>query len=154
VAASEISSQNRLRQAVLALGAFSTIATAIELALERHWQSGTQLIPWASLAVVLIALAMVARARSVSTVKIARWLAIAVMLTAFFGVWQHIEANFDSGELDQRYSAVWETLPATTRWWLAISKSVGPSPPLAPAATAYAAVCVLIATIGRSTPRA
>lgn len=149
----ETSTQTRLRKAILVLGALSAIATAIELALERHWQQGTQLIPWVSLAIVLIAIVLAARARSFTSVNLARGLAMLVMLTALFGIWEHIQANFDSGELDQRYSAVWDTLPVTQRWWLAMSKSVGPAPPIAPAATAYAAICVIIATIGISPGR-
>ena len=73
--------------------------------------------------------------------------AVLVVVSGVFGIWEHIESNYDAGELDQVYSARWETLPAASRWWLAVSKTVGPSPPLAPGALAQAGLCVLLATV-------
>src|SRR5215212_1595260 len=94
-----------LRRAFLVLAVFSAAATAIELALERHWQPGTQIIPWVSLALVFIAVALVAFGRSFSLVRVAQGLAAVVVVTALYGIWVHVETNHDAGELDQRYSA-------------------------------------------------
>ena len=62
--------------------------------------------------------------------------AVAAVLSAALGIWKHVYANYDAGPLDQRYDDTWESLPEARRWWLALTKSVGPSPPLAPAALA------------------
>jgi hypothetical protein len=136
-----------LRRGLLALGAVTTGALAVELAAERHWTQPTQLIAWAALVVGAIAIALAAWASTRRLVLLGRVLAITVMLSGAYGVWEHIESNHDAGELDRNYTETWETLPATTRWWLAASKTVGPSPPLAPGALAQVGLCVVLATV-------
>jgi hypothetical protein len=69
------------------------------------------------------------------------------MLASLWGIFEHVEANYDAAPLDFNYANTWDTLPETTRWWLALSKSVGPSPPLAPGALAQAGLCVLLASL-------
>src|SRR5215207_6103468 len=120
-----------LRRAFLLLAVISAAATAIELALERHWQAGTQIIPWVSLVLIFVAVALVAFGGSFSLVRAAQVLAVVVVLTALYGIWAHVDTNHDVGELDQRYSQSWENLQESTRWWLAVTKTVGPTPPLA-----------------------
>lgn len=136
-----------LRTGLLLLAVMSALATMVELAMERHWGPGTQLVPWVTLPLVaLLALGLLARpARAL--LRVARVIGFIVLITATFGIYEHVKSNFEAGELDQRYSATWESLPATTRWWLAITHEVGPSPPLAPAASAYAALTMLLATV-------
>jgi hypothetical protein len=73
------------------------------------------------------------------------------MVSAVLGIWEHVEGNHDSGPLDRNYSDTWDDLPASTQWWLAVSKTVGPSPPLAPAALAQVGFCVLLATLRHPT---
>ena len=90
----------------------------VELAVERHWSQPSQQVAW-----------------------------VAVMLSAVYGIWEHVDSNYDAGELDYRYADTWGSVPETTRWWLAVSKTVGPSPPLAPGALAQASLCVLLATL-------
>ena len=137
-----------LRQCFLGLGAASTAATAIELALSRHWTSAVQLIPWYALGALAVALALVVVRPRPATVRVARVLIVAVMLTALLGIYEHVLANYRAAPLDFRYTARWSTMAATSRWWAAISQSVGPSPTLAPAALAEAAICLLFATLG------
>ena len=72
----------------------------------------------------------------------ARILAVVVMLSAAMGIWQHVYASYDAGRLDYRYADRWESLGEATRWWLALTKTVGPSPPLAPRA-----LCILLAAL-------
>ena len=66
-----------------------------------------------------------------------------------FGIFEHVKANYDAGPLDRRYAARWETMSEPSRWWTAASGGVGPSPPLAPAVMAQAALCLALATAGR-----
>ena len=137
----------RLRRCLLIVAALSVAGTAIELAMLRHWKSAVQLIPWAVLVVLGASIAALAWAPSPRTVAIVRAVAVAVVLTAAFGVVEHIRANYDAGFLDARYATTWATMSKSSRWWAALIKTVGPAPSLAPAVLAQAAFCVWLATV-------
>jgi hypothetical protein len=117
------------------------------LAADRHWTTPIQFVAWAALVVTAVAIVLVATARSAAPVRLGRILAVVVMPSAVLGIWEHVESNYDAGELDFEYASSWETLSEPARWWLAASKTVGPSPPLAPGALAQAGLCVLLATL-------
>ncbi|MEU0568979.1 hypothetical protein ABZ297_26885 [Nonomuraea sp. NPDC005983] len=136
-----------LRRGLLALVLLSVMGAALELAAERHWQTVEQLIPWGALALLALALVVLAAGGSPKAV---RALALAVLLVAMFGVYAHVSANYDAGLLDQRYAATWETLSPLTRWWYAVSKSVGAAPPLAPGMLAQSALLLLLTTLTRA----
>jgi hypothetical protein len=142
-----------LRRGLLWLGAITTAGIGVELALSRHWTQPSQLIAWGALAVTGLAIALLARTPSAARVRLARVLAFAVMLSAAVGIWEHVYANYDAGPLDFEYADRWESLPEASRWWLAATETVGPSPPLAPAALAQASLCVLLATLGHPSLR-
>ena len=135
-----------LRRGLLGLAALTGAGIAVELAADRHWTQPIQLVAWGALVVLVVGIVLVAAATA-GRVRLARILAIAVMVSAVLGIWEHVEANYDAGELDFEYSERWESLSVPTRWWLAASKTVGPSPPLAPGALAQASLCVLLATL-------
>jgi len=135
-----------LRRGFLWLGAASLIGITVELAVERHWTQPVQFVAWAAVVIAAVALMLAAWSPSRTRLRGAQILAALVIICALFGIWEHVEANYDAGELDYRTADTWETTPEATRWWLAISKSIGPSPPLAPAALAEASLCVLLAT--------
>jgi hypothetical protein len=136
-----------LRRGLLGLAGLTILGLAVELAVERHWTQPLQLVAWAALAVGGLAAALLLGNPSRSRVRLAQILAIVVMLSALLGIWEHIEGNHDAGGLDRNYMDTWDDLPSTTQWWLAISKTVGPSPPLAPGALAQVGLCVLLATL-------
>jgi hypothetical protein len=138
----------RLRRGLLWLGALSVVGIGVELAVERHWTQPVQFVAWAALVVAAVAIVLLMGTPSAGRVRVARVLAVVVMLSAVLGIWEHIAENYDSGELDRNYADTWDSLPTGTRWWLAISKTVGPSPPLAPAALAEAGLCVVLASLG------
>jgi hypothetical protein len=135
-----------LRAGVLALGAVATAGTAVELATERHWNSAVQLVPWCALVVLAIALGLLAVRPNRRAVTVARVLGVLVVLTAIVGIAEHVQANLDAGILNGAYSATWQSLPLTTKLWLAATKTVGPAPPLAPGVLAQAALLTLLAT--------
>ena len=135
-----------LRRGLLWVAALTTAALAVELAAERHWTQPIQLVAWAALALIGAAIALVLVATP-GRLRVARALLVAVILSAAIGVWEHVESNYDAGELDFEYADAWPSLSETSRWWLAVTKSIGPSPPLAPGALAQASVCVLLATL-------
>ncbi len=136
-----------LRRGLLGLGALTTLGIVVELGLERHWTQPLQFVAWVAAGTLAVAIVLLIRAPSRARVRLARVLAAAVVLSAALGIWGHVYANYDAGPLDQRYTDTWERLPEATRWWLALTKSVGPSPPLAPGALAQAGLCVLLATL-------
>ena len=137
-----------LRRSFAALAAAGLVGTAVELALTRHWTSTVQMIPWAALAVTLVALILLVARPRPATLRVVRILAVLVVLTAGFGVFEHVLANYDAAPLDFRYTTRWATMSASSRWWAAASQSVGPSPTLAPGVLAQSAFCLLFATLG------
>ncbi len=143
-----------LRRALLGLSAIALAGTGVELVIGRHWESATQLIPFAAIAVAAVALSMIAAARSRTMLRVAQGLCAVVLVASVLGVWNHVAGNEESGALDQRYAATWESTPATERWWLAASGGVGPSPPLAPGVLAQVALMLLAATLRHPVLRA
>jgi hypothetical protein len=137
-----------LRRCFLALAAVGAVGTGVELALSRHWTSTIQLIPWFALGATAVALVLLVARPGPRSLRIVRILAVAVVLTAGFGVFEHVLANYDAAPLDFRYTARWATMSTTSRWWTAASESVGPSPTLAPGVLAQSALCLLFATLG------
>ena len=136
-----------LRRGLLWVAALTSAGIAVELAADRHWTQPIQLVAWAALAVLAVAIVLVAGASSPARVRLGRILVVAVMLSAVLGIWEHVESNYDAGELDFEYESTWASLSEPARWWLAATKTVGPSPPLAPGALAQASLCVLLATL-------
>jgi len=136
-----------LRRCLIALAALGVVATAVELAMLRHWKTTVQLIPWAALAVISAALVVLAVRPSRGAVRLVRALAVVVLLTAGFGVVEHVIANYNAGPLDFRYSARWATMSSKSRWWAAFTESVGPSPTLSPLVLAWSALCMVFATV-------
>ena len=146
--ADEAPTAARLRRGLVALALLGTIGTALELLLLRHFDGALQLIPWVALAVLGVAIALVALRPSPRSIRTARILAGGVLVTSVVGVAIHVNANFDAGPLDFRYTASWPTLSDAERWFLAVTDTVGPSPTLAPMASAFMALALLLATLG------
>jgi len=137
-----------VRRGLVALTVIGILAAAFELATERHWNGIEQLIPWLALAVLAAAvvLLLVARGRGVPA---ARVLAVLVLAASAYGVLDHILVNHESGPLDQRHADSWETLSVAEQWWLAVTKTVGPAPTLAPGVLGQSALLLILASIGR-----
>ncbi len=136
-----------LRRGFILLAVLGVVGTAVELAMERHWKTAVQLIPWYTLGVIAVGgVLLVARPRR-ATVWTVRVLMLLVFASAAFGVYEHVCANYDAGSLDFRYSARWATMSTAAKWWVAANNGVGPSPPLAPAVLAQAALCLGLATM-------
>ncbi len=140
----------RFQHAFVWLAATGIVGTAIELAMLRHWGGVTQLIAWAALGTLAVALTLTTIRPTASRLRAARRLAVAVAISSAFGVFEHIDANYAAGPLDLRYADRWATMGLSARWWAAASGAVGPSPALAPAILAQAAVFVWLAGWGRT----
>ena len=74
-----------LRAALLLLVALGVVGTALVLAVERHWDGTWQLVPWATLDGVSIALGALLVRTTRATVWFARVLAVLVILAAVLG---------------------------------------------------------------------
>ena len=142
-----------VRHGLVALTAIGILAAAFELASERHWNGVEQLIPWIALAALAAAvgLLLVPGGRGVPA---ARVLAVLVLGASAYGVLDHVLVNYESGALDQRYAESWDTMPALQQWWLAVTKTVGPAPTLAPGVLGQSALLLLLASVGRTQRRA
>jgi len=123
-------------------------ATAIELALSRHWTSAVQLIPWCALGALAVALGLLVATPSRRSLRTVRIVAALVVATAVLGIFEHVLANYHAGPLDFRYESRWAAMSTLSRWWAAATESVGPSPTLAPGVLAQSALCLLFATLG------
>ncbi|HEX4814912.1 MAG TPA: hypothetical protein VFV66_19395 [Nonomuraea sp.] len=142
-------SPSSLRLGLLALVAVGVAGAASELAFERHWRSPVQLIPWVTLAVLVVALVTLALSDSPRTVTAVRGLALAVLVAAAYGVYAHVSVNHGTGPADPG----WDGLSPPTQWWYALTKSVGNAPPLAPGMLAQSALMLLLATFTAKKPR-
>jgi hypothetical protein len=140
-----------LQRALIALTAIGILATAFELATERHWNGIEQLIPWMALLVLAVATALLL-VPGHRGVPAARVLAVLVLGASAYGVIDHILVNYSAAVLDQRYANTWESLSTSTRWWYAATKTVGPAPTLAPGVLGQSALLLLLASIGRRNP--
>ena len=136
-----------VRRGLIALTVIGIFAAAFELAIKKHWNGLEQLIPWLALAVLAVAtvLVVIPGGRGVTA---ARLLALLVLGASVYGVLDHILVNYNSGALDQRFADTWETLPLVERWWYAATKTVGPTPTLAPGVLGQSALLLLLATLG------
>ena len=94
-----------------------------------------------------MAIVLVARRPTARSIRVARILAVSVLITAAIGVFAHVHANYESAPLDFRYTDSWPTTAEPIRWLLAFTDTVGPSPSLAPLAMAFVALALLLATI-------
>jgi hypothetical protein len=135
-----------VRRGLIALTVIGILATAFELATERHWNGWEQLIPWVALVALLTAVALLLIPGGRGTTA-ARVLAVLVLGASVFGVLEHLLENVGSGRLDPRYAEIWESFSLFERGWYAITKTVGPAPPLAPGVLAQTALLLLLATI-------
>lgn len=136
-----------LRAGLLALAGVGVAGTAVELATIRHWDSAEQLIPWAVLAVLALAIGLVAVRPTGVRVRAGRLLGLATGLGGAYGVWEHIEANLHAGPLDATYGPRWDAMSPIAQWWAAATGGVGPSPTLAPAILTQIGLTLLLATV-------
>ena len=141
-----------VRRSLVGLTVITILATAFELATERHWHGFEQLVPWLALVVLTVATVLGLRPGGWGRVAVLV-LVLLVLAASIYGVIDHILVNYRSGALDQHFADTWESLPSARRWWYATTKTVGPSPPLAPGALGLAALLLLLASLIDTRPR-
>jgi hypothetical protein len=138
-----------LRAAFALLAAVGVVGTGLELGMLRHWESPTQLIPFAALTGLAVATGLATFARGHAAVSIVRALALVVGACGVYGVVVHVQANLSAGPLDARYATTWDSMSTLSQWWAALTETVGPAPVLAPLILTQTALFVVLATVGR-----
>ena len=138
-----------LRAALLLLVALGVVGTALVLAYERHWDGTWQLVPWATLGGVSIALGALLVRTTRATVWFARVLAVLVILAAVLGFSGGTSTRTTStAPLDARYSERWDTMSTGARLWEITKGPVGHVPVPAAGALVPIGVALAMATIG------
>lgn len=136
-----------MRRGMLAIGGLGVAGTTAELIFLRHWQSPLQLIAWPAMAALGVVLLLIARRPVRRSIRWAQGLGLSVLLLAGIGVLVHLFQNLASGPLDRDYATIWDTLSPIEQLWTAATGGVGPAPTLAPAAIAWTALILLLATL-------
>jgi hypothetical protein len=146
-ATSSIDTVSLLRRGMLVIGGLGIAGTTAELVFLRHWQSPLQLVVWPLMTLLGIILLLVARWPARGSILWARGLGLGVLLLSGIGMIVHVTQNLASGPLDRDYAAIWDTLSPIEQLWTASTGGVGPAPALAPAAIAWTALILLLATV-------
>lgn len=139
----------QFRASLVVLAVLTWIGTAVELAMLRHWNSATQLVPWFVLAVLAVAIAAYVVRPTRTVVRAVRVVAIAAALGAAWGAKEHIEANLVAGAASPVLGDRWGSFSTVYRWWLAATGGAGDTPPLAPGFLALTGIILALATLGR-----
>lgn len=128
---------NRLRTFLLALAAFLSIGTVVELAFTKHWESPIQLIPFVLCGLGLIAIALFLFKPMHRNITLLRWVMILNFVGSLFGIFEHVEENINFAL---------EIKPSTAGLDLILKGLGGANPLLAPGMLAFAALIALAAT--------
>ena len=141
-----------VRRGLLGLTALTVLATAFELATVKHWHGLEQIIPWAALVLLAVATVLTLLPGGRGRVT-ARAMALLVLVASIYGVLDHIAVNYNSGPLDQRFADTWDSMPLIERSWYAVTKTVGPSPTLAPGVLGLGGTLMLLVSLIDTPPR-
>ena len=135
-----------IRKGLLFLVTLGVAGTATELIFLHHWKESLQLIAFASLGALALALALVVFGGP-SAIRIGRWLALAVLVTGVIGVAIHVNVNLQEASEPENWGDAWATLSPIQQLWEATTGGTGDIPSLAPASLAQTALALLLATI-------
>ena len=124
--------ETRLRHVLWAVTGLICVFAPIELWITGHIEPGPQLIPFVLSGLGLVAVFAGAFRPSPRSLKGTRWVMAAMLLGSVFGVWEHLEHNFE-------FAA--EIAPNAGFQELAIEAVMGANPLLAPGIFAVAAIC-------------
>lgn len=137
-----------LRGAMALLVVISILSVAVALAYERHWEEFWQVVPWATLVLSGLALVALVLRTSRATIRIARIVAVLVLVTALLGLWRHFDHNYVTAVMDQDYADRWEDMPVVERVWTVANGSVGHVPVPAAGALVPVGVTLWMTTLG------
>lgn len=135
-----------LRRGLFALAALGVLGTLVELAILRHWDNLSELIPWVFLTAAGALVVATFRKPSRKTILWARWVGLAVGAAGVYGLIIHIAANMSAAPLDASVGPLWDSLPIWHQLWLASTGGAGPAPPLSAASVAPTGLALSLAT--------
>lgn len=138
----------QLRASLLWLVVIGIVGVAIVLAFERHWDGYWQLVPWAVLGVIFLALLAIVLFPSSVTRKFVLLVTVATIIASCLGLWQHFDANYQSASQDAYYTDRWEDMSLFDRVWEVSRGSVGHVPIYAAASLIPIAIALAMSTIG------
>ncbi|MEZ4862601.1 MAG: hypothetical protein R3C14_14905 [Caldilineaceae bacterium] len=128
---------SRLRTFLLALAGFMCVGTIVELALTKHWDGPTQLVPFVLCGLSLLVIMTVLLRPGLGSIRLLRWVLGISLVGSLFGVFEHVEHNIEFA-LEIQPNAVTGDV-----FWKALA---GANPLLAPGILAFTAVIALAAT--------
>lgn len=143
-----LSTDRRIRYALLGLAALSNVGIGLELIVSRHWGTRIQLVPWAMIVLTLASIALIWPVHARWRTHVARVVSAIVAGAAGLGVYEHVRSNYQTAPLQSRFAEKWSTMSTISKVWEAATGGVRQgSPPLAPSAMMVAAILVWIATV-------
>ena len=132
---------------MLALLASATaVGGLVELAMLRHWNSATQLVPWVALVAVAVVGLLTARGGPTRVAQVTGGVAL---LAGTIGVLVHLVTNLEFGGRLAQYAATWDTMPLLERLWLVVNGAVVQAPTLAPGMVALSGVILIVSVLDR-----
>ena len=137
-----------LRAGLLWLVFLGLVGLAGALAYERHWDGVWQLVPWATIGAVFLTLLIVVIWPARLTRKLARFAAVATIIVALVGMWQHFDENYQTASQDVNYTETWESLSLLDRVREVAKGSVGQVPIYAAGVLIPLGLALSIATTG------
>jgi hypothetical protein len=135
-----------LRRGLITLSALGVVGTLVELAILRHWESVSELIPWVMLAGSGAALLAVVVKATPGRVRLAGAMGLALAVGGAYGLVAHIGANMATAPLDAVIGPTWESLGIWRQIWMAATGGVGPAPPLSAASLVPTGLALALAT--------
>jgi hypothetical protein len=127
----------RLRRFLLGLAAFICVGTMVELALAKHWEGPTQLLPFLLTGLSLVAIGAVLINPQPGRLRLLRWITTVTLAGSLFGVFEHLEHNIEFALEIRPNAAVGDVF---------LEALAGGNPLLAPGILAFMAVLALAAT--------
>ncbi len=136
------------RRIIAGFAIMAALGALVELAMLRHFKSGSQLVPWFVLALVILAAVAHWARPGAATAWIGRAIGIVALLGGAYGVYEHIQSNLNTAALSIKWADTWESLPWIQQVYEAATGGAGAAPPLAPGFLGLAGLMLIAATLG------
>jgi hypothetical protein len=79
-------------------------------------------------------------------IRVVRAIALITAISGLYGLFIHMQSNYNSAILDYRYTDRWPQMSLLSRLWAAGTGQVGPAPVMAPAVLSQVAISLALAT--------
>ena len=137
-----------LRMGLYLLIFLGLVGVSVALAYERHWDGVWQLVPWATLGIIFLSLVLLVIWPAPFSRKLARWVAMIVIVAALLGTWHHFNENYQTASLDVNYTDTWESMSTFNRVWVVAKGSAGHVPVYAAGILVPIGLALVVVTTG------